>query len=301
MSAYSLSLVASAVVTLSPVSAPSPTSSISTVPHVFEAKSVSQIPIDQKGPILFLYDIDDTLFDFPNMLGSQAWRRYIAREAKKIDSSENWHDKFTLMLAQKAAVVPVEGNKTTQFIDEVNNRGHIQAGLTSRQRDVWYNTPQQGVDDLTAKQLLSASITFSNNHLENVYPQLSTAPEYANGIFFVDTKLKGDYLIKLLKDAPELPEKVVFVDDKLDQAESVAKALNQLGIPCECYFYTATAEKTEAFDPLIANIELYYFCKSDGNEVISDQEARSIAKENPDKDAEYYLRAALAIAKNQKS
>ena len=147
------------------------------------------------------------------MLGSQAWRRYIAAEAKKMDSSENWHDKLTLMLAQKAAVVPVEDNKTTQFIDEVNNRGHIQAGLTSRQRDLWYSTPQQGVDDLTTKQLLSASITFANNHLENVYPQLSTAPEYVNGVFFANTKLKGDYLLKLLENAPELPKKVVFINE----------------------------------------------------------------------------------------
>ena len=49
-----LSLAASVLMTLSPVSAPSPTSSISTVPHVFEVKSLSQIPIDQKGPFFFI-------------------------------------------------------------------------------------------------------------------------------------------------------------------------------------------------------------------------------------------------------
>ena len=89
------------------------------------------------------------------------------------------------------------------------------------------------------------------------------------------------------------PKKIIFIDDKLSQVESVADALAKLGIEHECYVYTATDEKGKAFNPLIANIQLYYFYQSEGNIILSDESALLIAKENPEKNAEYYLKATL--------
>ncbi len=103
--------------------------------------------------------------------------------------------------------------------------------------------------------------------------------------------------MKLFKDAPQLPQRVIFIDDKQSQVESVAAVLHQLGIDHECYWYTATDDKARKFDPLIANIQLYYFWTSGAKRVLSDEEALSIAEQYPEKNAEYYLQSVLNDAK----
>jgi hypothetical protein len=47
------------------------------------------------------------------------------------------------------------------------------------------------------------------------------------------------------------------------------------------------------FNPLIANIQLYYFWMSDGKTVLTDEQAESIAKSEPEKDADFYLQAVI--------
>ncbi len=253
--------------------------------HIYKIESLDQIAASQPARTVYFFDIDDTLFDLPFMLGSKAWRKYIA-SATKNDPTQNWHDIFSLFIARYHHHKTVETH-TSQFIQKLQNQGYDVLGLTARERQVWYDTPTNDIDSLTTSQLESVGISFQD---PQTYAFLSSSPEYFKGTFFADTEPKGEYLLKLFKGAPELPEKVIFIDDKLSQVESVASALNQLGINYECYWYVATDKKASQFDPLIANIQLYYFWTSKGQRIISDDEARSIAKEHPDLTAEYYLR-----------
>lgn len=267
------------------------------ISSISKIESIIEIQIAQPDKTIFFFDLDDTIFDFPYMLGSKAWRRYIVEATKKIDTSKNWHDIFSYLLAQKHPLKTVEPI-TSQFIENLQEKGYIVCGLTSRERKQWYNTYQEGVDEITNKQLSSININFNNKSLENTYPYLALDSEYSNGSFFANIDPKGNYLLHLLKNAPDLPEKVIFIDDKLTQAESVAKALTELGIKNECYFYCATDAKAKMFNPLIANIQLYYFLKSNYQEIISDEQAALIAKEDSTKDADYYLKAILDMAKD---
>lgn len=261
---------------------------------IFKITSLAEINIAQPDQTLFLFDLDDTLFDFSYMVGSKAWRRYIVEATKKIDSSKNWHDFFSYLLAQKHPLKTVEPF-TSQFVQELQEKGYIVCGLTSRERQQWYSTPQEGIDVLTTEQLASININFNKGRLEYIYPHLVRDSEYFSGIFFANLELKGNYLLHLFKNVVELPKKVIFIDDKLSQVESVAKALNELGIDNECYYYPATDEKAKGFNPLIANIQLYYFIQSNGLEILSDQEAALIVEEDLEKDAEHYLRAVLDL------
>lgn len=265
--------------------------------RVSTIQSLEQISLSQPNGTLFLIDIDDTLIDFKYMLGSGAWRRYIMEATKKIDGSWNWHDIFSYPLIQNTSFITTVEPGTSEFVKELQRRGYIVSGFTSRERDQWYDTAIKGVDELTTQQLNALNINFNNKFLENAYSYLALDSEYYKGTFFVNTASKGIYLYNLLETAPKLPKdfKVIFIDDKLSQVQSVAKALTELGIEGECYHYTAIEKKTKAFNPLIANIQLYYFCKSNYTAIPSDQEALEIAKQNPEKDAEYYLREALAL------
>lgn len=269
-------------------------------PKVFHIESLTQVSSDHPPKTLFLFDIDDTIFDSFSMVGSKAWRRYIVEAAKKIDPSENWHDIFSHALAKKHPLKAVE-EITSSFVKDLQNKEFAVCGFTSRERQLWYNMPQEGVDALTVQQLASIDVNFNNGSVETLYPDLAKDSEYFNGVFFANIEPKGNYLLHLFKTSSTLPEKVVFIDDKLSQVESVANALAELGIPHESYFYSATDEKAKAFNPLIANIQLYTFYESNSETALSDEQAQLVASSNPDKDAHYYLNAAIGIAKAQLS
>lgn len=263
--------------------------------HIVKIDSLSQINDSQPAQTLYFFDIDDTLFDSPHMLGSKAWRKYIV-EATRNNLTENWHDIFSLFLARSYPLETVEA-LTSQFVKELQRTGRNVVGLTARERMRWYDMPVDDVDFLTVSQLESVGINFNNKPLDKAYAYLTNNPEYYKGVFFADIEPKGEYLLKLFRDAPQLPEKVIFIDDKQSQVESVAAALNQLGVNYECYWYSATDSKARKFDPWIANIQLYYFWISDGKRVISDEEAAAIADRYPERNAEYYLRSLLIEAK----
>ena len=264
-----------------------------TVVKIATIESLEQIPISQHEQTLYLIDLDDTLLDFPYMVGSKTWRRYIS-EAQKIDTRKNWHDVFTYFLNRNYPVTTVEPI-TSQFVKSLQANGHIVCGLTARERNRWYDKELAGIDELTTNQLKSLDIIFDSEKLEKSYPYLTLESEYYGGTFFADIEPKGSYVLKLFEHASPLPKKVIFIDDKTSQVESVARALENLGIEYECYHYTRTDQKATMFDPLISNIQLYYFCKSDGQEILSDQEAARIGASEPEKDADYYLSAALEL------
>lgn len=254
---------------------------------IIKIESMAQITDSQPSNTLYFFDLDDTLFDSPTMLGSKMWRKYITT-ATKNDQTQNWHDIFSLFIARNHPLETVEPI-TSQFIKKLQTKGSDVFGLTARERKKWYDTPINDVDVLTVAQLDSLGINFNREVSDKNYSYLTNTPEYFEGVFFADLEPKGEYFLKLFKDAPQLPEKVIFVDDKESQIESVAKALHQLGIDHECYWYVNTDEKAKKFDPLIANIQLYYLWTSKGTKVLSDDEAASIAKQHPDKTAEDYL------------
>jgi len=269
----------------------------SLISNVSSIESLSQISVDQPPKTLFLFDLDDTIFDSFSMLGSKAWRRYIVEATKRMDGSTNWHDVFSYLLAQKHPVKTVE-EMTSSFVQDLQAKGFVVCGLTSRERKRWYDTPQEGVDLLTVKQLSTVGVDFHNGALENTYAELSGDSEYFKGIFFANLESKGEYLLHLFDSITHLPEKIIFVDDKLSQVESVEKALTQLGIPHECYLYSATNKKEKSFSPVIANIQLYQFCESDGQVIISDAEAEQIARNNPEKNGDYYFNLTLQFLKS---
>lgn len=253
--------------------------------YVVKIESLSEIPDSHSTQTLYFFDIDETLFNSPSMLGSKTWRKYISEKTKEAD--QNWHDIFTLLFARKHPVIAVE-DLTAEFVQDLQMKGHAVFGLTARERNKWYDTPAEGIDQLTIQQLASVGINFSNRLIEETYPDLVKAPEYFEGVFFSDIEPKGEYLLKLFKSTSHYPEKIIFIDDKLSQAESVSRALNQLGIKHECYWYTFTDKAASQFDPLVADIQLYYFWTSGGTIMLSDLEAASIAEQCSGPEVEEY-------------
>ncbi len=261
---------------------------------IVKITSMNALPIDHPEHTIFFFDIDDTLIDSPYMVGSKAWRKYIVEATK--ETGQNWLGFFSLALAHHLPAALVEPNML-QILSTLQSKGYAVCGLTARARQCWYGISTE-VDTLTLSQLEIAGIHFDEGLLKKIHPVLTEDSEYFRGIFFSDEDLKGEYLKELLKHSSELVKKIVFIDDKLSQTESVAAALTELKIKdFICYWYCATDAKSQRFDPLIANIQLYSLFTS--NRVISDEEAENIGLQYPEYNTEYYLQQLLLLCKPQ--
>lgn len=254
-------------------------------------ESLAEVEDAHEPGTLFFFDIDDTLIDSATCLGSKEWRRYIKKTAKD-SKGVNWHDVLSLYLARNYPIALVE-EETARFVRDLQNRGFAVFGLTARERQKWYDTHVPGVDVMTVSQLQSVGIQLDGHPS---FSPILDAPEYYQGIFFVDLDFKGDYVKRLFSYGKALPAKVVFFDDKLKHVESVADALKTLGLSGVCYWYAATDKKDREFDPLIANIQLYYFMLSGEERVLSNEEASLLSEDEPDMTAEEYLKKILEMA-----
>lgn len=238
---------------------------------------------------LYLFDLDDTLFDSAGMLGTKAWRGYI-KEATKHDPRKNWHDCLSYFIAQHYPLKTVEAT-TSDHIKKLQDKGYMVLGFTARERNMWYGDRREGVDQLTVEQLTTMNIDFSRTVLREGYEYIAAMPQYYGGILFADTDSKGEYLLKLFKGREHLPKKVIFVDDKFSHIESVEEALDTIAIENDSFWYIAVEHKSQTFNPAIADIQLYYLWTY--HIVLTDAEAAQISEEVAPEIISAYLQTVL--------
>lgn len=65
------------------------------------------------------------------------------------------------------------------------------------------------------------------------------SPLYKSGVLYSCFKPKGEILIEFLKQMELSPGKVIFIDDELNHVQSVVTALEEAGISCVGFHYTA--------------------------------------------------------------
>lgn len=238
---------------------------------------------------LCLFDIDDTLIDNPFSLGSPPWRSWVKSKLSSYNSNFVLYDALTLYIAQHAPYKTVEPT-TAPLIADLQDRGHTALAFTARGRTQWYTTDIDGVDRFTHAQLNHVGIDFKKTALP---PELQNLePTYFdNGIIFAQHIKKGDLLTHLFKDLKYCPSLIIFIDDKLDQVQSVEAAVKQSGIPYIGFWYRRSEMDRKNFNAMTANIQMESLLFND--EIISDEKAATfpqvIQQENP----EAYLKKIL--------
>ncbi len=78
---------------------------------------------------------------------------------------------------------------------------------------------------------------------------------YTNGVIQTGQKLKGPVLKEVLSKLKKLPEKIVFVDDRIEQVNSVEETCKEMNIPFVGFHYTAF-EASPYLDESIAHKQL---------------------------------------------
>jgi hypothetical protein len=89
-----------------------------------------------------------------------------------------------------------------------------------------------------AKTLQSLGIPFKND-----LPELSKglSYEYTDGIIETEHQLKGPVLEEILSSLTILPGKIIFVDDRMKQIQSVDAMCRELEISCVAFHYVPSA------------------------------------------------------------
>ncbi len=227
----------------------------------FESDTLQDLLDHIDAKTLFIFDIDHTLIEPVQIIGSTHWEKYIAKKLKgqgfthheaSIRAFHQWRT-----IQHLTAVKAVENSiyEVLRLIDSLNLRT---LGLTAR---------DSTLSELTFDQLKSVGLdkifTFQSpsEDLAADYPC-----RYFNGAVFCGFNRKDIGLRLFLEHVKVKPQKVVFVDDQkshVDELEefSIAEGIEYVGM-------TYHASGDHKFNPQIAEIQEKYLPK-----LISDREA----------------------------
>jgi phosphoserine phosphatase len=220
--------------------------------------------IDQETLVIF--DIDDTLIQPTQMVGSTDWGHHVMRQLMEIGLERD--DAFLeashrLYCAAGHSEFRTVEPTTTEVVNHLQEQGIMVIGLTSR--PAWYC-------EQTREQLESVNIDLSKTAPDHPEFNLESGlpiPLYSEGVIYTYRVNKGHSLAEFLAVTGLEPKRIVFVDDGLRNVQCVETTMQDLGIECHGFRYGAADEDREQFDPEIADLQWEKLHK-----ILSDQEAR---------------------------
>ncbi|MBS0648978.1 MAG: DUF2608 domain-containing protein [Verrucomicrobia bacterium] len=224
---------------------------------IIEAKSVEEMQPHVEEGTLVLFGMTDTLTDSTLSLGSKPWRQYIRRQLRPIqdiNEAGNLHDQWTYYVATQVPLKPVQ-DEFIGWIDQMQQNNIPVFCLTGRGRDVWYESIVQEVDQLTEYQLKKININFEKTKVPEDLQKADTKYFY-HGIFYSDPYSKGELIDKILNETGYKPKKVIVVDDKWDQLQSIQQKMTEADIPFVGILYQRAEKERKDFKPIISILQL---------------------------------------------
>ena len=143
------------------------------------------------------------------------------------------------ILETKLSYIPMEPN-ISEFINFLHEKNNKTIAFTARE---WK------VRNFTTKSLMDVGIDFSNQAIYNKTAQQSPVKNqygygYENGILylirgkdFTKATQKGSILINFFKAINFFPEKIIFIDNRLDNVQDVVSSLKVSNIPAIGIWY----------------------------------------------------------------
>ena len=214
-----------------------------------------------KEKLLVICDLDNTLMQSAQQLGSVGWGEYVVDTlVGKGLSRQQAHEVEHILweTIQPRIQVRVVDSETAQILRDIQDKGVFLIGLTSR-------FPCES--EYTFLQLHSLDINFRQPERQVI----STQPEalFAHGILFSTTlNRKSDVLFAFLEKNRLQPGLIIFIDDKSSNVEDIHQACVDRGIACIGIRFSGADESVRQFNPLIAEAQWEAFPV-----VLTDEEA----------------------------
>jgi hypothetical protein len=236
--------------------------------EIIEIKKIDECLEHAKPEMLILFDIDNTLMETTQTLGSDQWfshriEEYVnqgfSKEEALLVTRFEW-----VSIQYKSNVQPVEPT-TAQLIQKLQKNGWKVLALTTR---------GLYLANRTIEQLQSIGI----NLAIPAFPHEMTFNEergamYRDGILFSAGTDKGPLLFQFLEKVHLQPKKILFVDDRKGHLQNVEAFCNQHQIPFLGLRYGFLDEKVHQLRSDLAQVQLARF-----GQLISDEEAESVLK-----------------------
>lgn len=216
--------------------------------------SVKQINFDMppQAEKWVVFDIDNTLIEPTEQVGSVQWVEELARQAKSeglttSESSEFMHQLFQKLQPQ-IKVHPIESDISTQ-LSALYQQGYKVLALTARAPSLEVVTNDQVFRQ--ANLLLNVSLPKFDKTIGYTY---------SKGIIFANGRNKGEILAHLVESAKVRPSKIIFVDDKdynVKDAENYFKE-NQskiCGTELVAYQYDGALKRVQSISPRQTRME----------------------------------------------
>jgi len=210
-----------------------------------------------------LVDLDNTLFEAQQAFGHANW--FYDEMKKKLQNGLSQEEAIRdiapiwTRAQQICSVKPLEEDFIPTLIS-LQNRGIIIMGLTHR---------QPAVAEATIRQIASLGFDFLKTapHKDSLVIPAKGPTLYVKGVLFVnDCHEKGDVFIPFLSMINQVPQKIVFVDDKRKNVEELEQTTSKHDIEYVGVYYTAIERVTPVYSRKIAEFQHKFLDKIMSNE-----------------------------------
>lgn len=236
--------------------------------EIHETKTIFAVNQHRDKDTLIIYDIDNTLMEPRQSLGSDQWFYHHFDELKK--RLQNDEKALTRALLDWNTVNCLTVMKevepgTAAMIDSQQKEGAMVMALTTR--DFCFSS-------MTLYHLDALGIQFTPTApaQESMFFDLGNGALFTKGILFCGSAHKGKVLQQFLKAANIQPKKIVFINDKRSHIAQVEETCAEMDLPFIGLRYSYTDEKVKAFDYKITEVQHQRFF----GQLLSDSEARRI-------------------------
>ncbi len=236
---------------------------------IIEIKNIKEIHNYTKDVELVVFDLDNTLIETVQQLGSDQWffhsiQHYIKEGLSKKEAFENVFRKWIGI--QYLTEVKLVENDTETVISDLKQKNIKLLGLTVRGPEMIFATFKQLED---VKLNLSEASIFSNQFFmadfDKVYCQ--------DGFLFTNGSNKGKVLLAFFQKINYFPKSLIFVDDKGSHLKDVEELCKKNNIEFIGLRYSYLDEKINNFDKEISDIQFNHFYN-----ILSDEEAKALKK-----------------------
>ena len=233
--------------------------------QVLEIKDIDNLTDFVSKDTLVIFDLDNTLIETSQSLGSDQWFDYSLQEIKKNNS--NFKKAFEKMLLDYFAILHVTRMNLVEknipsIINKLQKNNYVM-GLTGRSLELSF---------CTKMQLQKHDIDFSKKSVshKNLYFVINEEKDalFKHGILFCGGCDKGICLFSVFSKINYKPKKIVFIDDKEQNLLAVKKYCEKEKIPFLGLRYNKLDKKVGDFKKEITDLQL-----DDLKKIISDSDA----------------------------
>jgi len=245
-------------------------SSLASSALVIEHNDIAQVFTYGKEETLFVFDLDNTLVETAQYLGSDQWfshqvDKYIAAGHTRKEAVEKYV--ALLIEIQKKSYVRPANPEIPSLLSAMQKKQVPMIVLTARD-------PQLAERTIEQLALLNINFYYAAQKKEMFHFSNMNNSLFNHGILFCGAGVdKGELLVEFLKQLEKIPQRIVFVDDKMHYVLNVEKALAKLNIDYIGIRYSGSDERFKNLDSRIADVQFDLF-----NKILSDEQALHLLK-----------------------